>query len=208
MQKVLGLFLLLLMAFIHANGQNIRAAAIGGFNATQVNGDDLAGFHKIGLNFGAMGIIPVSPKFSVSLEILYAQKGSRTLPNRLDPNRTYLLRLNYADVPILVNYNDKNQLIFGLGVSVGTLVKSLEETEGNPVIHTPEGPYKKRDLQYVISGTFMATPNIGINLRYSYSIVPMGFNIPFPRSVKNRIEEQYSSVATFRLVYYFGKYEK
>ncbi len=59
--------------------QRIRGGAILGITASQVDGDDYAGYHKVGIVGGFVGQIPVSKKFFFSTEILYVQKGAKRI---------------------------------------------------------------------------------------------------------------------------------
>ena len=58
------LFLILLLSgyFFNLKAQVIKGALIAGFNMTQVDGDEVYGFKKIGFNVGAAAIIPVKKK--------------------------------------------------------------------------------------------------------------------------------------------------
>ena len=97
---------------LHA--QNIRAGIIGGINITQVDGDEVYGFHKYGFSAGTAAIFPLSDRFSISIENIYNQKGSLQKPRSNDSiNGAYHLILNYVDVPIMIHYEDKQTMTFG-----------------------------------------------------------------------------------------------
>jgi hypothetical protein len=51
--------------------------------STQVDGDDLAGFNKIGINVGPIIHINFNPNWSASMELLYSQKGHVQNPTRI-----------------------------------------------------------------------------------------------------------------------------
>ena len=80
----------------------------------QIDGDEVYGYHKFGLNIGASAIIPFSNNFSVSIENIFNQKGAYQKPRFEEPNNgAYKLNLNYLEVPILGHYEDKNKVNFG-----------------------------------------------------------------------------------------------
>src|SRR6188474_2797152 len=83
----------------------IRGGVIFGMNASQIDGDDYAGYRKVGLNFGFYGQIPVSKRFFLSTEILYSQKGAK---NPVTPNTPvqywYTWNIQYAEIPLLIHY--------------------------------------------------------------------------------------------------------
>src|SRR5688572_14807215 len=79
-----------------------KPALIIGMNATQVDGDDLAGYRKVGLNAGAAAYIRLPKNFSINFEILYSQKGARASANQYILNsQDYKLVLDYVDIPII-----------------------------------------------------------------------------------------------------------
>ena len=144
-----------------------------GGNFSQVDGDYYAGFNKPGINAGPVVHINLNPAMSISLELLYSQKGARSKP---DPNNvnTYLLVLDYAEVPILFNYNDKNRLLFHAGLSYGRLVNTREEING--IDNDNSEAIYSDELSYVIGGTFLIgeLKHFGVNFRYQGSITTVG----------------------------------
>ena len=121
------LILFLILFNWQSLAQNIGGGLILGFNASQVDGDQLAGYHKLGLNMGIMGVIPINKKTAISLEILFNQKGSVKNPHPKDPSgSSYKLRIDYLDVPVLLNFKDKEKIIFGTGFSYGTRIRFFE----------------------------------------------------------------------------------
>ncbi|MCF8331934.1 MAG: hypothetical protein K9H84_05735, partial [Bacteroidales bacterium] len=77
--------LFIVMLSLSAYAQVIKGAAILGTNLSQVDGDEIYGFHKFGLNVGASAIIPIDDRWSVSLETLYSEKGSFRGPQYAPP---------------------------------------------------------------------------------------------------------------------------
>ncbi len=165
-----------------------------GVNFSQVDGDNYAGFNKIGLNAGPLVHINFNANWSLSLEIDYSQKGSKTKP---DPNNynTFIMQLHYVEVPALINYNDKNRLIFQAGAAYGRLFYSYAEASGIPF----EGTYENDEISYVIGGTFLLgeLKHWGVNVRYQGSVTSVGapMNVNAVGLVNRLI--------TFRGIYYF-----
>lgn len=144
-----------------------------GANFSQVDGDALAGFNKFGINAGPMVHVNFSPNWSASLELLYSQKGARTKPNLVTFN-TYLLALDYAEVPVLANYNDKNRLIFQAGLAYGRLINVKEQVNG--INTNNEAAFYNDELSYIVGGTFLLgeLKHWGVNMRYQGSITTIG----------------------------------
>lgn len=180
-----------------------------GFNTTQIHGDDLAGFKKFGLNAGVGAHVMFTDKWSMSMEILYSQRGASSHLVIKDSYEDWRkIKLDYAEVPILFNYHDKQIAIFGLGVALGTKVRYNETlVQNDMVIDTlydgiPGGdPYKQFDIAGVASVTFLIKNMFGINLRYLHSFTNTG-TILFPESNLKKKGHIHQS-ASVRLIYYF-----
>jgi len=203
--KKLILLPLLFLSF-HIQAQNIKAGLILGFNATQVDCDTYGGFHKAGLNVGAISIIPFSDKISLSFEILYTQKGSAALRNREIALQTgkslviYKLKLDYVEVPILVQYKDK-QITFGAGIGFGRLVKFKEWHEGQPTTIN-FNLYKAMDYNIIVDGSYMINDHLAFNLRFAYSIIGIGPSIP-PTCNPGKFGGQSNKLISARMMYIF-----
>jgi len=123
--------------------QAFRGILIGGFNLSQVDGDETYGFHKLGANIGAGVMLPFTRKWSVTLETLFSQKGSHqdafyvdTLPTGDILTGEYDLRMNYVEVPLLIHFTDRETVSAGVGVSYGRLIGVTEKEHGKKVEST------------------------------------------------------------------------
>jgi hypothetical protein len=191
-QMVKWLLIAVLFLPIAAEGQQIKSGIIAGFNATQVRGDGIAGFHNIGLHTGVMADIPFKDRWFFTLELLYSQKGSALLPDRKVPgSATYTLNLDYADIPILFNYRDKKEAAFGLGVSIGRLVNFSEYLNGVEQVWS-ETPYKDMDFNALANMRIYLLKRLLLNVRYGRSIT----NISLVG------QQKFNIVATMQLVWY------
>lgn len=186
-------------------GQNIRGAIAGGINATQVDGDQIYGFHKIGLNAGAIAIIPFTKHFSASLETSYSQKGSYQSPQTADSlTGEYKLTLNYVDVPVLFQYSDKNIFKVGTGFSWGRLVNFKEYISSRWVIYTPNGPVNKNDVDVLIDIQLRLFQGFHFDFRYMYSVAKFR-TVTFQSKITGYTwtRKQYNNDLAFRLIYIF-----
>lgn len=121
-------------ALLHA--QIIKGELFVGGNATQVDGDECYHYRKFGVHAGAGALIPITNWMDVGLEVLFNQKGAYK-GDSINPHLglytgRYNLRLNYAEVPVMVYFTDKNRYSIGLGVSYGRVVGLKESINGNP----------------------------------------------------------------------------
>ena len=126
-------FLVAAPSLLHA--QIIKGELFLGGNACQVDGDECYGFKKFGVHAGAGALIPLTNWMDVGLEVLFNQKGAFKR-NAITSNSTfpyaYNLKLNYAEIPIMIYLTDKDAVSVGLGVSYGRLVGINELVNGQP----------------------------------------------------------------------------
>jgi len=119
------LIIFLLSSSYFVKAQNFNAVLIAGMNASQINGDSLIGFNKVGLVIGAGIENKFSEKSGLRLEFLYAQKGSSSIIDStnlaVDP---FKLRLNYVEVPLMFYYKATKKLNVEVGAALGLLLNA------------------------------------------------------------------------------------
>lgn len=193
---------------------HIRGGVILGINASQIDGDDYAGYHKVGLNLGFYGQIPVSKVFFVSTEILYSQKGSKS-PTYEGQPLEYQINLQYAEIPVLLHFQDKKAFNVGVGLAYARLLKEEEwyKQNPNPPIEfcqgKPSNPstlplsfvcLHRSDYLVVADANYLPIKNLAINIRFAYSMAPFGY-----RGSSNFINRgMYTNMLSFRLMWIFG----
>jgi len=204
---ILIVFILPLSCF----SQRILGGLSAGINLSQVDGDEIYGFHKIGFNGGPSVIIPFTKnkKWSVTLELLFSQKGSH---QNVGPNDTtgqpkpyYNLNLDYVEIPVLVHFTDKKIIAGGVGFSYGQLVNVKEVEHGVRIDSTTlSRPYNKNDISVLADVRIRIWQRFWIDARYTYSI----FKIR-TRHFKNDYQEwnrnQFNNLISIRFTYIFNE---
>jgi len=216
-KKIIFFFMLLLFGFneIEVKAQIIKGEAILGMNLTQVDGDQVYGFKKVGLNVGAGVLIPFQMVFpsvknwDVSIEALFSQKGANQKAQYNDSilNYAYRINLDYAEVPVLVMYTDKEFISAGAGFAWGRLVGVKEWEHGQLVESTTVngGPYSKNDFSILVDARIRIYKQLKFNLRYQYSLVKIrtrefgNINTGFWE------RDQYNNLISFRLIWVFNE---
>lgn len=147
---------------------------VAGFVMSQVHGDYLGGFNKLGFTGGPELHINFTESWFASLEMMFIQKGSGSTPTNNFNGNVFKLTMNYVEVPVLINYNDKNRLIFQGGFSYGRLFKVKEVENGYD--DGDNSRFFNDELSYIVGGTFLVgeQKHIGINFRYEGSILSVG----------------------------------
>jgi len=200
--KKLYITIFSIFIFYGVYSQKIEGGISVGLNLSQVDGDLCYGFHKKGLFLSGAAYTPLSKNFYFSLEISYSQKGSlqKAFIDNDTNNGYYKLKLDYADIPIMIVYDDKGKARFATGMSYGRLV-NYQEWENKKKLNYKknETPYNKEDIDWIGGFEFRITKNIWAGLRYSYSV----------SKIRTRIYErvkrdQYNNFLTIRMVYVFN----
>lgn len=179
-----------------------------GLNATQVDGDTYAGYHRVGLNAGGIVYWRFVNQVALSLEILYSQKGSRAVKESTSPYAgsyfsKYSIKLNYAEVPLMFHYFFSSKYQIGFGGSFNGLISSKESLiQINPV-HIDESlfPFNKFHVDLMGSISMAVWKGLVLDVRFQYGITPLRDyqNVPFGYGSSN----QFDNMFTFRIQYLF-----
>jgi hypothetical protein len=204
--------------------QHILGAVSAGINLSQVDGDEVYGFKKVGFNAGPSVIIPFGKdkKWSVTLELLYSQLGSRQRSvysftdtiikkDSMKFYDGYRLSLSYVQIPVIVHFTDRRFIAGGIGFQYGQLVGITEYEDYNDIRGfvrtntTLSGPYTRGDLEVLADVRIRIYRGFWFDARYSYSMFPIRtreFKNPFYGNTWLR--KQYNNVITLRLMYIFN----
>jgi hypothetical protein len=210
-----GLFILCLIVSTisyQLTAQIIKAEALLGLNLTQVEGDEVYGFKKPGINIGAGVMIPFAKNWDVSFEITYNQKGAKEGEQYRDTidgepvNGAYKLRLNYAEIPVLIHYTDKEFFTIGAGFSFGRLVGIQEWEHGvREATSLNSNTYEKNDFSYIFDLRIRLKGPLKLALRYQNSMVKIRTREFSNFNGDTWTRDQYNKVITLRLIYMFNE---
>ena len=207
-KKFVSLFFLL-SAFL-TQAQKFNAHILGGVATSQVSGDQLSGFNKAGFIGGAGVSTVLSKKVDLGFEIYYIQKGSK---KQSDPEKGdyeyYRLRLNYIEVPLLLEYHISDKLGFEIGPSVAVLISYSEENQDGEIsslLYYDQPQFSKYDISICGGLAYHFNNHWGLYFRGLQSLVPIRENSSGARAQLN--SGQYNSVLSFALYYQFGKKKK
>ncbi len=179
---------------------------VAGGNFTQVDGDNFAGYHKAGLNVGGIVYLKMDEHLATSIEVLYSQKGAKSKDYFvISPGYVisdYGITLNYAEVPIMINYFDRRGSHFGGGFSYGRLGTAQEHITTQPAstIDLTQYPFKKSDYNILLSGSLHCWKGLFLNVRFQYSVLSIRDNTPQNYSRG----QQFNNIYAVRLMYLFG----
>ena len=201
-QHLLISFVLINLSFYVVNAQSFKGGLTAGLSASQFDGDTYSGYNRAGLIAGGFVGLKISEKITGQMEMKFIQKGSHKSPNPdIGDYKTYNLRLNYIEVPFVLKYKYKDKLIFESGLGFGYLYDYKEGDEYG--LHS-DIPFHKFELSYHLGGYYQLLERLSVNVRYSYSLLPVRQNIPG----ENRFlfsRGQFNNVIGFSFYYQFNK---
>ena len=192
------LFISICIFLFHTANAQFKGGFYFGVNGTQVDGDKLAGFYKLGANLAVAVEYPMGEHLGLSMEIAYTQKGSQTKWQQGVP-RQYFLKLDYVEVPLMLNYHDNKKVTLSAGVGINALVYNYEEIVNiNPwgnLSHIRK--LNNTDIELKGGGSYQLSKHWMINVLYSYSVISMGKSDDSPY-LNNGL---FNNLVTFRLGY-------
>ena len=160
--------------------QRFGAGAVIGLNASQIAGDRLAGFDKVGITGGLRGTAFLTDKVHLNVEFLYNEKGSKPdiFNNLTDPDINITLR--YVEMPVYVTLQDwwdeekGFHKAFGVaGFSVGRLLEASTFDHHNPDdinLDTLVPFFNESDVSWLLGFGFRLSDHIAVSFRYTRSI--------------------------------------
>ncbi len=172
MKKVITgiIFWFLLFVAVPVEAQRFGASVVAGLNASQVDGDKLAGYHKLGLNLGLKSSVYLSDRFDLNIEFLYSERGS------INPKGIEQIKLQYIELPVLLNYMDwlsDDEMYYRLqfygGVSVGRLFQA-KFIDNSGFLTQFEDVLQKNDLSWIGGFLYKVNLNWGFGARYTASL--------------------------------------
>ncbi|WP_187271177.1 outer membrane beta-barrel protein [Neolewinella aurantiaca] len=193
------LFLLLILGSASAGAQTFRASLLAGGNFSQIDGDDLFGYHQFGLNAGIRVVAVLNDRWRVGPEILFSQQGARRNQNSANVSAFDQIDLNTLEIPLMVYFKDW-RLTAEAGLSYQNLFSYTIISSGGEDI-TAATPLNSDLLAIKAGVTFFLTERLGLNMRFSKHLT----NIDPDQSLNTSFKGKSISV---RAVYTLGQGEE
>ncbi|WP_420459880.1 porin family protein [Neolewinella sp.] len=176
------------------SAQTFRAAALVGLNLSQLDGDDLLGFHQPGLNAGLRVVAVLDDHWRVGPEILFSQQGAKRNTNSVTQSAFDAFRFQTVELPVMVHYHDW-RLTAEAGVSYQRLLSyRVVNTLGEDV--TDDVHLQDDALVLHLGATLDLSPRLGLHFRWSRHLTNQQAGAG-PRFVSRSL--------TFRAVYTIGR---
>lgn len=191
------------IALLYLSFNSLEAQRFGGGlkiagTLSQIDGDDVYGFNKLGFETGVFGSARLSKIIDLEIHFSYNQRGSRSTAE--DP-MLVKINLNYLDVPIffvvkdwLITEDNKEyyRMHFLGGLSLGRLISSSSITG-------IDEDFKKTDFSWILGANYYYSRSWGIAAKYTRS-----FNSLYNYSKSNQLIKMNSYFISLGLIYKFN----
>ncbi len=172
----LAFFLLLCFSLqsIHAQAQQrFKAGLLFGLNASQIRGDESAGYNKLGLHGGLRAVAVLKERMDLSIELLYAQRGSY-LKGGISTAGDLKINLQYAEVPVLFTYKDwlhEEDNYYKIQASGGFSYGRLLSVKAEGSFHDEETEhFNTNDISFTIGAEYFTNRHFSIGARWTTSL--------------------------------------
>jgi hypothetical protein len=150
-----------------------QGSIIAGVNGSQIDGDQLAGYHKFGMSAGIKVEFPLNSILDMGIEFLFSQRGSRSeiIPNQF--NDVQRIHLNYAELPIFIKWNDwwvEKDSYYKFHLHAGLSPARLISSQTNFSPSAINGSFSNYDISFLLGGGFSFTKDWTLSARFTRSI--------------------------------------
>jgi opacity protein-like surface antigen len=174
MKKFVYLILVLVLTGLTTFAQRFEGGLIGGFNASQVDGDLYKGYHKPGIALGGYVQTNLSRTVYAGMELKLMQKGSRNIDSlAIEGQIKYVMRLNYVDLPVYLGIRTSDKISLLIGISPGYLLSGTEYNDYGKFPVQDQNAFNDFDFQGWLGFRFQITRRLYADLRGSYSLIPI-----------------------------------
>ncbi len=162
--------------------RRFQGGVVVGLSASQIDGDLMAGYDKLGLIGGIRTVARLKERSDLSVEFLFAQRGAQTdlVKDKYNPNHVSLT-LNYVEVPVQWHYKDwlvegekesdnYHKVSFNGGFSYARFIGQRIRGEESWFEGIVPNYFIKTDVSLLLGFNFFANKNLGFTVRYVRSL--------------------------------------
>ncbi len=153
------------------SAQRFNAFAISGLTASQIDGDNLAGFRKLGYTLGLGVHYDFDKRYYGGLELLNTLKGSQSKLSLSGSSGFSSTSLNYLEVPIYAGIRDwyidgEDYYKVGAegGLSIGNLINASSE---NTAYENRTDEFNRIDISYLLGVYYSFSKRWTAGARYT-----------------------------------------
>jgi hypothetical protein len=162
----LCLLLVLTLPF-SALAQSFRGGIMAGITGSQMDGDNLDGFNKLGFSAGIFANRDFNEYLGMQMELKFIMKGASKSQTNNDP--TIRKRTSYYyELPVLVTLRTANKVTLETGLAFAVLSKSTADFGMGVEDRTNE--FNKTDISWIAGLYYFLNNSFSLNLKFSYSL--------------------------------------
>lgn len=167
--KISILLILVAQLYSYSWAQVFSGKLVGGISSSQISGDGAEGYLQFGFYAGIGAEAKINDTWSLQSSLMFNQKGARVYKTSNNFN-TYRLRVNYIEVPILLDYN-YGKFSGQIGPYLGVKLNQKERTQfgitDNPRQFNPFDFGVQAQLSYQLK------ERIELSLAFQNSMLPV-----------------------------------
>jgi hypothetical protein len=191
LHKIYFLSLLLFFALTHACAQFTEGNALAqnwskpssrkfngglyiGAVTSQMSGDGLGGWNKLGLNAGGFVAMRINENIGLNVALGFINKGSKKPADTKNGDTfVYIFRLNYIEMPLLLVFTPTDFIRVKAGPSAGLLIKqkTWDNNTSSELDITPA--FNTLDIGGVLGIEVKLSESLSAEVRTTTSIVPV-----------------------------------
>lgn len=166
----------LLLLTLSAEAQRFKGGAGIGLLASQVDGDNMEGYHKPGLFAGVFAALPLQDgKWQLQGELDYMQKGCKATNEEGEGMlNTYHATFHQIGMPLLAQWNCLKTYRLEAGFSFNMTPRISISRNGEKWDASGEDTYRFFEWGGVCGLQWQGEGHWGLHLRFLYSLTPVG----------------------------------
>ncbi|MBO7624824.1 MAG: PorT family protein [Bacteroidales bacterium] len=166
-----------LCCILNAQAQLFKGGAELGLLASQVDGDNMTGYHKPGLYAALFTNLPLHEgDFQLQMGLAYLQKGCKATNSQAEGAlNTYHLTLHQAGMPLTLRWNRLEPFFIEAGCSFN--ITPLIRIRRNGELYqlgADDDTYRFFELGGIAGLQWQLDGHWGLHLRMLYSLIPVG----------------------------------
>lgn len=155
--------------------QRFRAGLVAGLNASQILGDNVGGYNRLGVQGGMRALAVLTDRTDISFEILYSQRGSYNKDGSpVCYNGPVEIATRYIEVPVLFSFKDwlnEEEDYYRIQASAGFSFGRLMSASSIGSCHDDlTDLFSKNDFSFTCGAEYFSSKRLSFGMRWSRSI--------------------------------------
>lgn len=169
------LFCLVLFHATESSAQTFQAEVSAGLNFSQLDGDQLSGFNKIGLRSGIWFGSPASKPIFGRIGFLFDQKGSSTSIQIGTAQSSESIQLNYISMPLIIGLREWKYEplleIYKIEISAGVNLSYLIKASSTNQFYNSTADFSSFDLAPTLGFSYRLGTKTKFQFFYERSVL-------------------------------------